>query len=181
VIIFFFLISERDDLERRFNDCKAQLAANEATQQILAKERDELRRKSGQLKQEISLHKQDKEYFQRQLVDTQTRCRVAEQRLNEVQTSADEAKKRIDDLQDKYTRARDSYKSEYENRLVVELDELKARTNKELEQLRTNSRELHDREIRQCIEAKEQAILDKEKHELNEKETCIKYEQAMSE
>jgi chromosome segregation ATPase len=173
--------SERDDLERRFNDCKAQLSAHEATQQILTKEKDELRRENGQLKQEISLHKQDKEYFQRQLVDAQTRCRVAEQRLNEVQSTADEAKKRIDDLQDKYTSARDLYRSEYENRLVTELDELKSRTNKELEQIRTNAKELHEREIRQCIEAKEQALLDKEKHELNEKETSIKYEQAMSE
>ena len=77
--------------------------------------------------------------------------------------------------------ARDSYKSEYESKLTTDLDELKIKTNHEIEKLRANTKEFYEREIRMLKEAKESAVQDKEKHELNEKEINLKYQEAVNE
>ncbi len=77
--------------------------------------------------------------------------------------------------------ARESYKNEYESKLTKDLDELKGRTNLEIDRLRVNTKEFYEREIRMLKEARELAIQDKDKHEQNEKETNLKYQSAVNE
>jgi len=77
--------------------------------------------------------------------------------------------------------ARESYKTEYELKLTKDLDDLKGKTNQEIEKLRVNTKEFYEREIRMLKEAREMALQDKEKHEQNERETNQKYQAAVNE
>ena len=43
---------------------------------------------------------------------------------------------------------RDHYKTEYENKLRDELEQIKLKTNQEIDQLRSTSREMYERENR---------------------------------
>ena len=43
---------------------------------------------------------------------------------------------------------REQYKSEYENKLREELEQIRVRTNSEIDRLRTNSKEMYERENR---------------------------------
>lgn len=168
-------------MERKYNDSQAKNGAIEATMLVLTKERDELIRKADQLGQEISLLRQDKDYLQKQFVEAQTRYKVAEDKLDQTQKLYEETKRSKDDLYEKHMNAREAYKSEYEMRLTHELDDLKIKTNQEIEKLRTNTKEFYEREIRNLKEVKEMAIQEKEKHELNEKELNIRYQEAVNE
>ena len=137
--------------------------------------------KADQLKQEISLLRQDKDYLQKQFVESQSRFKISEDKLEQVQKLYEEAKLSKEDLYEKYMRARESYKHEYESKLTHDLDELKLKTNLEIEKLRTSTKDFYEREIRMLKEAKETAVQDKEKHELNEKEINIRYQEAVNE
>lgn len=46
------------------------------------------------------------------------------------------------------TLCRDHYKTEYENKLHDELEQIKLKTNQEIDQLRSASREMYERENR---------------------------------
>lgn len=81
----------------------------------------------GQLKQEISLLRQDKDYLQKQYVETQARCKISEDKLEQTQKLYEEAKLGKEELYEKHMNAREGYKNEYDLRLGQELDELKKR------------------------------------------------------
>lgn len=93
----------------------------------------------------------------------------------------DESKRSKEELQEKYMSSRESYKNEYEAKLTTDLEALKLNTNQEIEKLRNSTKEFYEREIRMLKEARELAIQDKEKHELNEKEINMKYQEAVNE
>lgn len=125
--------------------------------------------------------RQDKDYLQKQFVETQARCRITEDKLEQTQKLYEEAKMSKEELYEKYMQARDSYKNEYETKLTQELDELKIKTNNEIEKLRENTKDFYEREIKVLRESKEIALQEKEKHELNEKEISIKYQETVNE
>ncbi len=153
----------------------------EATMQVLTKERDDLIRKGDQQNQEICLLRQDKEYLQKQFVEAQTRYKVAEDKLDQTQKLYEETKRSKEELYEKHMNARETFKSEYDVKLAQKLDEIKRSAELELQQLKTNTKDFYEREIRSLKEARELALQDKEKHELNEKELSIKYQEAVNE
>lgn len=153
----------------------------EATTQVLTKERDDLIRKGDQLNQEICLLRQDKDYLQKQFVEAQTRYKVAEDKLDQTQKLYEETKRSKEDLYEKHMNAREAFKSEYDVKLAQKLDEIKRSAELELQQLKTNTKDFYEREIRSLKEARELALQDKEKHEINEKELTIKYQEAVNE
>lgn len=172
---------EKDDFERRHSESETKNASYQATLQVINKERDDLIRNSDQLKQEISLLRQDKDYLQKQFVDTQSRFKITEDKLEQTQKFYDEVKLSKEELHEKFMNARESYKTEYESKLTHDLDDLKLQTNQEIEKLRMSTKEFYEREIRMLKENREQAFQDKEKHELNEKEINMKYQEAVNE
>jgi progesterone-induced-blocking factor 1 len=177
----FVLLSEREDYERKYTDSETKLSKHEATIQVLTTERDNLLRDVNQLKQEISLLRHDKDYLQKQFVDTQSRLKVTEDKLEQTQQFYEDAKKSKEDLYENYMNARDSYKKEYDSKLSTELEELKLKTNQEIEKLRNNTKEFYEREIKSLKDSKDLLQQEKEKHELNEKEMNLKYQEAVNE
>lgn len=135
----------------------------------------------NQLKQEISLLKQDKDYLQKNYVEAQAKSKNLDDKLEQTTRLYDEIKISKEELYEKLMHAKDSYKHEYDLKLTQELDELKLKTNNEIEKLRVNTKEFYEREIKTLKESKDMAIQEKEKHELTEKETNIKYQEAMNE
>lgn len=148
---------------------------------VLTNERDDLIRNANQLKQEISLLKQDKDYLQKQYVDSQSRCKIAEDKLEQTQKLYEEAKQSKEELFEKHINTREMFKSEYDMKLARELDDLKLKTNQEIEKLRQSTKEFYEREIKNLNESRDLAIHEKEKHELNEKELNLKYQEAVNE
>lgn len=157
------------------------MAANLATLQVVTKERDDLTRDVGQLKQEISLLRQDKDYLQKQFSETQSKCKIFEDKLEQTQQLYEDAKQSKEELFEKHINAREIYKNEYDFKLSKELDELKLKTNHEIEKLRTSTKEFYEREIKNLTESKELALNEKQKHELGEKEMSLKYQEAVNE
>jgi progesterone-induced-blocking factor 1 len=149
--------------------------------QALTTERDNLLKDSNQLKQEISLLRQDKDYLQKQYLETQSKYKIVEDKLEQSERNLDEAKRTKDDLYEKFMHARDAFKLEYDLKLNQELDNLKLKTNEEIEKLRTNTKEFYEREIQTLKEARDLALNEKEKHELNAKELSLKLQDSTNE
>ena len=147
----------------------------------MTNERDDLLRDVGQLKQEISLLRQDKDYLQKQFSDTQSRYKIVEDKLEQTQRLYEEAKQSKEDLFERHINARDAYKHEYDSKLSKELDELKLKTSHEIEKLRTSTKEFYEREIKNLTESRDAALNDKQKLELGEKELSLKYQEAVNE
>ena len=84
-------------------------------------------------------------------------------------------------MYEKYVSSRDQYKCEYEDRLKEELETIRSQTNTEIERLRTSTKELYERENRNLREAREMAILEKEKSESSGQELYARYEQLLNE
>lgn len=133
------------------------------------------------MKQEISLLRQDKDYLHKQYVETQARCKVAEDKLEQTERSLDDVKRAKEDLYEKLMTSRDAYKLEYELKLNQELDNLKIKTNNEIEKLRTSTKEFYEREIQTMKEARDAAIQDRERHELTERELQLKCQEQANE
>ncbi len=119
--------------------------------------------------------------MQKQFVDIQSRFRITEDKLEQTEKLYDETKRSKEELHEKYMNSRESYKNEYDAKLTHDLEALKLNTNQEIEKLRSSTKEFYEREIRMLKEARELAVQDKEKHELNEKEINMKYQEAVNE
>lgn len=76
---------------------------------------------------------------------------------------------------------RDQYKTEYENKLKDELEQIRTRTNAEIDRLRTSTREMYERENRNLREAREMSISERDRAQAAERETSTKYDQLLTE
>uniref|UniRef100_A0A8C4VE30 Progesterone immunomodulatory binding factor 1 n=1 Tax=Gopherus evgoodei TaxID=1825980 RepID=A0A8C4VE30_9SAUR len=88
----------------------------------------------------------------------------------------EDAKKAREEMYEKYVTSRDHYKTEYENKLRDELEQIRLKTNQEIEQLRSTSKEMYERENRNLREARDNAVAEKERAVVTEKDALGKYE-----
>ena len=172
---------ERDDLERKLTESETRLAKTGATLNVCQSERDELSKDLGQLKQEISLLRQDKDYLHRQHVEAQSRLRLVEDKLDQAQQQHDETKRAKDELYASLLSARDSYKREYEEKMSKELGELKASTNREIDKLRADTKEFYERELRSLRDTCEAGVRERERLEAGEREMNVRLQEASGE
>lgn len=172
---------ERDNFERDGLDVHRQLSTLEATHQNVVKERDDSNRELTAARQSLSLLKQDKEYLTRQVADLANRAAFAEEKIQQLNLQVKDAKRSREEMYDKYVSSREQYKSEYENKLREELEQIRVRTNGEIDRLRTSSKEMYERENRNLREARDMAISEKERAQISERETNTKYEQVLQE
>lgn len=77
--------------------------------------------------------------------------------------------------------SREQYKSEYEIKLREELDSLGIKTNTELERIRTDTRDMHERENKSLREARDNALHEKDRAQNAEKEVTARYDQLLAE
>ncbi|KAB0343406.1 hypothetical protein FD754_020332 [Muntiacus muntjak] len=138
--------SERDAFEQEATDLRRKYEILEASHITQAKERNELSKEVATLRQTVTLLQKDKEYLSRQNTELSVRHAHEEDRLERLQAQLEETKKAREEMYEKYVASRDHYKTEYENKLRDELEQIKLKTNQEIDQLRSASREMYERE-----------------------------------
>ncbi|MBN3308178.1 PIBF1 factor, partial [Amia calva] len=74
---------------------------------------------------------------------------------------------------------RDHYKTEYENKLRDEIEQIRMKTNQEIESLRRTSKEMYERENRNLRETRKNSIAEKERAVQAEKDALSKYDQLL--
>lgn len=170
---------ERDALEIDLADLRKQHAYTDASNQTLVRERDDLSSQLVSNKQAIELLQKDKDYFSKQVNETHNKLLYAEEKGIQLNEQLERAKQAREELYDKYVASRDQYKMEYEAKLRDELELIRARTNTEIDRLKSTSREMYERENRNLREARDMALKDKDRTNSSEKDTLGKYEQLM--
>ncbi|XP_059935808.1 progesterone-induced-blocking factor 1 isoform X1 [Mesoplodon densirostris] len=171
--------SERDVLEQEVTDLRRKHETLEASHIIQAKERSELSKEVATLQHTVTLLQKDKDYLNRQNMELSVRCAHEEDRLERLQTQLEETKKAREEMYEKYVTSRDHYKTEYENKLRDELEQIRLKTNQEIDQLRSASREMYERENRNLREARDNAVAEKDRAVMAEKNALEKHDQLL--
>ncbi|XP_011368083.1 progesterone-induced-blocking factor 1 isoform X1 [Pteropus vampyrus] len=171
--------SERDALEQEIMELRRKHEILEVSHINQAKERNELSKEVANLEQTVTLLQKDKEYLNRQNMELSVRCAHEEDRLERLQAQLEEAKKAREEMYEKYVASRDHYKTEYENKLYNELEQIKLKTNQEIDQLRSASREMYERENRNLREARDNAVAEKDRAVMAEKDALEKHNQLL--
>ncbi|XP_069614237.1 progesterone-induced-blocking factor 1 [Ranitomeya imitator] len=171
--------SERDTLERDLLELRRHFEILDAAHKTQSKERIDLAQEVSTLRQSVSLLQKDKEFLNRQNMELNIRCSHEEDRMERLQSQLEDAKKAREEMYEKYVVSRDHYKTEYENKLRNELEQIRLKTNQEIEQLRGASKEMYERENRNLREAKDNAVSEKERAVTAEREALAKYDQIL--
>ncbi|KAG8452256.1 hypothetical protein GDO86_004163 [Hymenochirus boettgeri] len=171
--------SERDAIERELLELRKNFDVLNIAHKAQTKDNNDLTQEVTTLRQTISLLQKDKEFLNRQNMELNVRCAHEEDRMERLQAQVEDAKKAREDMYEKYVASRDHYKTEYENKLRDELEQIRLKTNQEIEQLRGASKEMYERENRNLREARDNAIAEKERAVVAEKNTQTKYDQLL--
>uniref|UniRef100_A0A3Q3DKF1 Progesterone immunomodulatory binding factor 1 n=1 Tax=Hippocampus comes TaxID=109280 RepID=A0A3Q3DKF1_HIPCM len=107
------------------------------------------------------------------------RCAHEEDRLERLQVQLEDTKKAREDAYEKYVTSSDHHKSEYERKLRDELENIRLKTGQEIDNLQRTSREMYERENRNLREARDNAVLEKERAFAAERDTQSRYDQLL--
>ncbi|KAM6095304.1 progesterone-induced-blocking factor 1 [Chlamydotis macqueenii] len=170
---------ERDVFEHELSELRRKYEILEVSHKAQSKERNDLSKELATLQQSLNLLQKDKDYLNRQNMELSVRCAHEEDRLERLQIQLEDAKKTREEMYEKYVTSRDHYKIEYEKRLQEELEQIRLKTNQEIEQLRSTSKEMYERENRNLREARDNAVAEKERAVIAEKDALRKYDQLL--
>ncbi|XP_067841596.1 progesterone-induced-blocking factor 1 [Heptranchias perlo] len=168
---------ERDALDRETSELRKRLELLEVTHKAQTKERNDLSKEVAALQQSVNLLQKDKEYLNRQNMELNVRCAHEEDRIERLQTHLEEAKRAREEMYEKYVISRDHYKNEYEDKLRHELEQIRVKTDQEIEHLRSGSKEMYERENRNLRDARDNAVAEKDRAVEAEKDALAKYDQ----
>ncbi|NXQ76647.1 PIBF1 factor, partial [Quiscalus mexicanus] len=186
--------SERDVFEHELSELRRNYEILEVSYKTQTKERNDLAKELATIQQSLSLLQKDKDYLNRQNMELSVRCAHEEDRLERLQIQLEDAKKAREEMYEKYVASRQvivcsllsvdrffnyHYKAEYEKRLHEELEQIRLKTNQEIDQLRSTSKEMYERENRNLREARDNAVAEKERAVTAEKESLRKYDQLL--
>ncbi|NXB10303.1 PIBF1 factor, partial [Cnemophilus loriae] len=182
---------ERDIFEHELSELRRKYEILEVSYKTQTKERNDLAKELATIQQSLNLLQKDKDYLNRQNMELSVRCAHEEDRLERLQIQLEDAKKAREEMYEKYVASRqvivssllpvdrDHYKAEYEKRLHEELEQIRLKTNQEIEQLRSTSKEMYERENRNLREARDNAVAEKERAVIAEKDSLRKYDQLL--
>ncbi|KAM4729540.1 progesterone-induced-blocking factor 1 [Anableps anableps] len=170
---------ERDNFETELKELKRRFETVDLSHAALTRERDTLSNEVATLQQSVTLLQKDKEYLNRQNMELSVRCAHQEDRVDRLQVQLEDAKKARENTYEKYVASRDYYKSEYENKLREELENIRLKTSQEIENLQRTSREMYERENRNLREARDNAVLEKDRAVASERDTQSRYDQLL--
>ncbi|XP_064578108.1 progesterone-induced-blocking factor 1 isoform X1 [Zonotrichia leucophrys gambelii] len=170
---------ERDVFEHELSELRRNYEILEVSYKTQTKERNDLAKELATIQQSLNLLQKDKDYLNRQNMELSVRCAHEEDRLERLQIQLEDAKKAREEMYEKYVASRDHYKAEYEKRLHEELEQIRLKTNQEIDQLRSTSKEMYERENRNLREARDNAVAEKERAVTAEKESLRKYDQLL--
>ncbi|NWQ69744.1 PIBF1 factor, partial [Neopipo cinnamomea] len=175
--------SERDVFEHELSELRRKYEILEVSYKAQAKERNDLAKELATIQQSLNLLQKDKDYLNRQNMELSVRCAHEEDRLERLQIQLEDAKKAREEMYEKYVTSRQvivyHYKTEYEKKLHEELEQIRLKTNQEIEQLRSTSKEMYERENRNLREARDNAVAEKERAVIAEKDALRKYNQLL--
>uniref|UniRef100_A0A672H470 Progesterone immunomodulatory binding factor 1 n=1 Tax=Salarias fasciatus TaxID=181472 RepID=A0A672H470_SALFA len=170
---------ERDHFDAELKELKRRFDTLDLAHTAVIRERDTLSKEVATLQQSVTLLQKDKEYLHRQNMELSVRCAHEEDRLERLQVQLEETKKARENAYEKYVASRDHYKSEYENKLREELENIRLKTSQEIEHLQRTSREMYERENRHLREARDNAVLEKDRAVTAERDTQSRYDQLL--
>uniref|UniRef100_UPI003AAAC633 progesterone-induced-blocking factor 1 n=1 Tax=Centroberyx gerrardi TaxID=166262 RepID=UPI003AAAC633 len=170
---------ERDGFETEVKELRRRLETLDLTHTTQTRERDTLSKEVATLQQSVTLLQKDKDYLHRQNVELSVRCAHEEDRLERLQVQLEDTKKAREEAYEKYVASRDHYKSEYENKLREELENIRLKTSQEIGNLQRTSREMYERENRNLREARDNAVLEKDRAVAAERDTQSRYDQLL--
>ncbi|NWV39013.1 PIBF1 factor, partial [Grantiella picta] len=174
---------ERDVFEQELTELRRKYEILEVSYKTQTKERNDLAKELATIQQSLNLLQKDKDYLNRQNMELSVRCAHEEDRLERLQIQLEDAKKAREEMYEKYVASRQvivyHYKAEYEKRLHEELEQIRLKTNHEIEQLRSTSKEMYERENRNLREARDNAVAEKERAVIAEKDSLRKYDQLL--
>ncbi|NXF35065.1 PIBF1 factor, partial [Nyctibius bracteatus] len=170
---------ERDVFEHELSELRRKYEILEVSHKAQAKEGNDLLKELATIQQSLNLLQKDKDYLNRQNMELSVLCAYEEDRLEKLQIQLEDAKKVREEMYEKYVASRDHYKTEYEKRLHEELEQIRLKTNQEIEQLRSTSKEMYERENRNLREARDNAVAEKERAVIAEKDALRKYDQLL--
>ncbi|XP_030778218.1 progesterone-induced-blocking factor 1 isoform X2 [Rhinopithecus roxellana] len=151
------------------NPLRKEICELQVKKNILA---EELSTNKSQLKQLTETYEEDRKNYS----EVQIRC----QRLALELADTKQLIQQGDYRQENYDKVkRDHYKTEYENKLHDELEQIRLKTNQEIDQLRNASREMYERENRNLREARDNAVAEKERAVMAEKDALEKHDQLL--
>nr|AAI68485.1 Unknown (protein for MGC:172846) [Xenopus tropicalis] len=171
--------SERDAIEHELFKLRKKFEILDVSYKAQTKDQNDLAQEVATLRQSVSLLQKDKEFLSRQNMELNVRCAHEQDRMERLQAQMEDAKKAREETYEKYVASRDHYKTEYENKLRDELEQIRMKTNQEIEQLRGASKEMYERENRNLREARDNAIAEKERAVVAEKDVQAKYDQLL--
>ncbi|XP_069495990.1 progesterone-induced-blocking factor 1 [Ambystoma mexicanum] len=171
--------NERDVFDNQLSELRRKFEVLEVSHRTQIKDKNDLSKEVTALQQSVNLLQKDKEYLNRQNMELSVRCAHEEDRLERLQAQLEDTKKTREEMYEKYVASRDQYKTEYESKLRDELEQIRLKTNQEIEQLRGASKEMYERENRNLREAKDNAVAEKERAVLAEKDALGKYDQVL--
>ncbi|NXY29420.1 PIBF1 factor, partial [Pomatorhinus ruficollis] len=174
---------ERDVFEHELSELRRNYEILEVSYKTQSKERNDLAKELATIQQSLNLLQKDKDYLNRQNMELSVRCAHEEDRLERLQIQLEDAKKSREEMYEKYVASRQvivyHHKAEYEKRLHEELEQIRLKTNQEIEQLRSTSKEMYERENRNLREARDNAVAEKERAVIAEKDSLRKYDQLL--
>ncbi|NXH11586.1 PIBF1 factor, partial [Bucco capensis] len=170
---------ERDAFEHELLELRRKSEILKMSHKAQAKEINDLSKELATIQQSLNLLQKDKDYLNCQNMELSVRCAHEEDRLERIQIQLEDAKKAREEMYEKYVASRDHYKTEYEKRLNEELEQIRLKTNQEIEQLRSTSKEMYERENRNLREARDNAVAEKERALIAEKDALRKYDQLL--
>ncbi|NXP77412.1 PIBF1 factor, partial [Ramphastos sulfuratus] len=170
---------ERDVFDHELSELRRKYEILEVSHKAQAKERNDLSKELATIQQSLNLLQKDKDYLNRQNTELSVRCAHEEDRLERLQIQLEDAKKAREEMYEKYVASRDHYKAEYEKRLNEELEQIRLKTNQEIDQLRSTSKEMYERENRNLREARDNAVAEKERAVIAERDALRKYDQLL--
>uniref|UniRef100_A0A3Q4HT19 Progesterone immunomodulatory binding factor 1 n=1 Tax=Neolamprologus brichardi TaxID=32507 RepID=A0A3Q4HT19_NEOBR len=170
---------ERDNFEAELKALKRRYETVDLSHAAVTRERDTLSKEVATLQQSVTLLQKDKEYLHRQNVELSVRCAHEEDRLERLQVQLEDTKKAREDAYEKYVASRDHYKSEYESKLREELENIRLKTSQEIDNLQRTSREMYERENRNLREARDSAVLERDRAVAAERDAQSRYDQLL--
>ncbi|XP_031598051.1 progesterone-induced-blocking factor 1 [Oreochromis aureus] len=170
---------ERDNFEAELKELKRRYETVDLSHAAVTRERDTLSKEVATLQQSVTLLQKDKEYLHRQNMELGVRCAHEEDRLERLQVQLEDTKKAREDTYEKYVASRDHYKSEYESKLREELENIRLKTSQEIGNLQRTSREMYERENRNLREARDGAVLERDRAVAAERDAQSRYDQLL--
>ncbi|XP_077585777.1 progesterone-induced-blocking factor 1 [Stigmatopora nigra] len=170
---------ERDILEADLKEMKRKLDTLTLAHEALGRDREKIGKEMAMLQQSTTLLQKDKEYLHRQNMELSIRCAHEEDRLERLQVQLEDTKKAREEVYEKYVASSDHHKSEYERKLRDELENIRLKTGQEIDTLQRTSREMYERENRNLREARDNAVLEKDRACAGERDSQSRYDQLL--